>query len=102
MVGRALGAALVGCAAALVGRAAALGERTRIARELHDPLLQGFQGLMFRLQVVRRLDGFGRNPAGFSQILLGALGLGLSMLGPGAWSLDARLFGRKQITFTKS
>jgi len=30
-------------------------ERTRIARELHDSLLQGFQGLMFRLQAVRRL-----------------------------------------------
>jgi signal transduction histidine kinase len=28
-------------------------ERTRIARELHDSLLQGFQGLMFRLQALR-------------------------------------------------
>ena len=32
-----------------------LAERTRIARELHDSLLQGFQGLMFRLQAVRNL-----------------------------------------------
>jgi signal transduction histidine kinase/ligand-binding sensor domain-containing protein len=30
-------------------------ERSRIARELHDSLLQGFQGLMFRLQAVRQL-----------------------------------------------
>ncbi|HEV3440724.1 MAG TPA: hypothetical protein VG122_25440 [Gemmata sp.] len=30
-------------------------------------------------------------------ILLGALGVSLAMLGPGAWSLDARLFGRKRI-----
>jgi ligand-binding sensor domain-containing protein/signal transduction histidine kinase len=30
-------------------------ERTRIARELHDSLLQGFQGLMFRIQAVRTL-----------------------------------------------
>ena len=30
-------------------------ERTRIARELHDSLLQGCQGLMFRLQAVREL-----------------------------------------------
>jgi len=30
-------------------------ERTRIARELHDSLLQGFHGLMFRLQAVRHL-----------------------------------------------
>ena len=30
-------------------------------------------------------------------ILLGALGASLAMLGPGAWSVDARLFGRKRI-----
>jgi ligand-binding sensor domain-containing protein/signal transduction histidine kinase len=30
-------------------------ERSRIARELHDSLLQGFQGLMFRLQAVHAL-----------------------------------------------
>jgi signal transduction histidine kinase/ligand-binding sensor domain-containing protein len=32
-----------------------VGERTRIARDLHDTLLQGFQGLMLRLQVVEDL-----------------------------------------------
>lgn len=32
-----------------------LAERTRIARELHDSLLQGFQGLLFRLQAAREL-----------------------------------------------
>ncbi len=37
------------------GLEARVGERTRIARELHDSLLQGFQGLMFRLQAVRDL-----------------------------------------------
>jgi signal transduction histidine kinase/ligand-binding sensor domain-containing protein len=30
-------------------------ERTRIARELHDSLLQGFHGLLFRLQAIREL-----------------------------------------------
>jgi streptogramin lyase len=30
-------------------------ERARIARDLHDSLLQGFQGLLFRLQAVRNL-----------------------------------------------
>lgn len=30
-------------------------------------------------------------------LLLAALGLSLVMLGPGAWSIDARLFGRKRI-----
>ena len=52
------------------------------------------------LQVcVELTDGFGRDTLGMSQFLLSALGLGLSMIGPGAWSLDARLFGRKQIDF---
>jgi signal transduction histidine kinase/ligand-binding sensor domain-containing protein len=37
------------------GLEARVHERTRIARELHDSLLQGFQGLMFRLQAVREL-----------------------------------------------
>ena len=35
------------------GADARVSERTRIARELHDSLLQGFQGMMFRLQAVR-------------------------------------------------
>jgi uncharacterized membrane protein YphA (DoxX/SURF4 family) len=30
-------------------------------------------------------------------ILLAVLALSLAMIGPGAWSIDARLFGRKQI-----
>src|SRR6266478_3536996 len=30
-------------------------------------------------------------------ILLGASGAALAMLGPGAWSVDARRFGRKRI-----
>jgi signal transduction histidine kinase len=32
-----------------------LSERARIARDLHDTLLQGFHGLMFRLEAVRQL-----------------------------------------------
>jgi uncharacterized membrane protein YphA (DoxX/SURF4 family) len=31
------------------------------------------------------------------RILLATLGAALAMLGPGAWSVDARLFGRKRI-----
>ena len=30
-------------------------------------------------------------------VLLGALGAALAMIGPGAWSVDARLFGWKRI-----
>jgi len=30
-------------------------------------------------------------------LLMGTIGVTLAMVGPGAWSIDARLFGRKQI-----
>jgi len=33
----------------------------------------------------------------WTPLLVAALGLGLAMLGPGAWSVDARLCGRKRI-----
>jgi uncharacterized membrane protein YphA (DoxX/SURF4 family) len=33
----------------------------------------------------------------WTSIVLGVLVASLAMIGPGAWSLDARLFGRKQI-----
>jgi putative oxidoreductase len=33
----------------------------------------------------------------WKHVILGALGVALAMLGPGAWSVDARLFGRKRI-----
>lgn len=38
----------------------------------------------------------------WSLILLGALGAGLALLGPGIWSVDARLFGWKRIGPRKS
>jgi len=34
---------------------------------------------------------------GAIHLLAATLGIGLAMLGPGAWSIDARLFGRKRI-----
>ena len=33
----------------------------------------------------------------WTHLLVGALGAALAMLGPGAWSVDAHLFGRKRI-----
>ena len=40
---------------------ARVGERTRIARELHDTLLQSFHGLLLRFQTVSNLTGAGRS-----------------------------------------
>jgi signal transduction histidine kinase/ligand-binding sensor domain-containing protein len=46
-----------------------VGERTRIARDLHDTLLQSFQGLMLRLQVVYELLPEGKAKEQFKQTL---------------------------------
>jgi len=48
-----------------------VGERTRIARELHDTLLQSFQGLMFRFQAV--LDLLPSRPVEAREAFEGAL-----------------------------
>src|SRR5258708_4231701 len=40
---------------------------------------------------------FGRGGTPSMHLLLAALGVSLVMLGPGAWSVDARLFDRKRI-----
>jgi putative oxidoreductase len=41
--------------------------------------------------------GFSQGVGADVHFLLAALGVSLVMLGPGAWSVDARLFGRKRI-----
>jgi signal transduction histidine kinase/ligand-binding sensor domain-containing protein len=58
-----------------------LNERTRIARELHDSLLQGFQGLMFRLQAVRQL--LPERPGDAEKFLDSAMQVGDQAIGEG-------------------
>jgi signal transduction histidine kinase len=48
---------------------ARVSERTRLARDLHDTLLQSFQGLVFRLQAVEELLPPGRGKKQLEQIL---------------------------------
>jgi putative oxidoreductase len=38
--------------------------------------------------------------AGYEHAVRALIGLSVAMLGPGAWSVDARLFGRKRIDVT--
>jgi len=49
------------------------------------------------LTIIEIWSAFTRPNDPWSHILLGTLGAALAMLGPGAWSVDARLFGWKRI-----
>jgi signal transduction histidine kinase/ligand-binding sensor domain-containing protein len=60
---------------------ARVAERERIARELHDTLLQGIQGLMFRLQAVREL--LPGRPGAAGESLDAALQMGDQAIGEG-------------------
>jgi signal transduction histidine kinase len=57
-----------------IGLEARVGERTRIARELHDTLLQSFQGLMLRFQAVDEM--LPARPMEAKKVLEGALDRG--------------------------
>ena len=63
-----------------------LNERARISRELHDSLLQGFQGLMFRLQAVRQL--LPERPGDAAQFLDCAMQVGDQAIGAGRDALQ--------------
>jgi putative oxidoreductase len=41
--------------------------------------------------------GLSQPGAQSAALILATLGISLAMIGPGAWSIDARLYGRKQI-----
>ena len=47
--------------------------------------------------VVEAWIAFGHFGTQSVEIILATLGISLAMIGPGAWSIDARLYGRKQI-----
>ena len=49
------------------------------------------------LAIVELWIAFSSAGDGWTAILLATLGGTLAMIGPGAWSIDARLFGRKHI-----
>ena len=49
------------------------------------------------LSVFALWSAFSGNGDPWAQILLATMAAALAMLGPGAWSIDARLFGRKRL-----
>lgn len=62
-----------------------------LALGLATPLASGL--------VLAALLAFGHDLVLSSRLMLAGASLSLIMLGPGAWSLDARIYGRKQIRF---
>jgi putative oxidoreductase len=71
-------------------------------------LIEGVAGLLLcaglwtpiagsALSVVALWSAFSEHGDFWAQILLATMAAALAMLGPGAWSVDARLFGRKRL-----
>src|SRR5262245_25579399 len=66
-----------------------------LATLLFAGLWTPFAGLLVALIEVGRL--MAQPDDSFMHLLLAALGLALALVGPGAWSIDARLFGWRRI-----
>ena len=49
------------------------------------------------MAVVEFWSAFSQPGDPWTYILLGSIGIALALLGPGAWSIDARIFGWKRI-----
>jgi putative oxidoreductase len=71
-------------------------------------LIEGVAGLLLcaglwtpiagsTLSVVALWSAFSEHGDVWAEILLATMAAALAMLGPGAWSIDARLFGRKRL-----
>ena len=59
---------------------------------LWTPVMGAIQGIAEVAMAVFHANGYEHH------LLLAVLAISLAMLGPGAWSLDAQIFGRKRIT----
>ena len=59
---------------------------------LWTPVMGVIQGIAELAMTLFHANGYEHH------LLLAVLAISLAMLGPGAWSLDAQIFGRKRIT----
>ena len=70
-----------------------MGERTRIARDLHDTLLQSFQGFLFEFQAARNL--FSRRPEDAMRTLDDAIGSAKAAITEGRDAIKISAQGRQ-------
>ena len=56
------------------------------------PVMGAIEAIAELLMTLSRTNGYEQH------LLLAVLAISLAMLGPGAWSIDAQVFGRKRIT----
>jgi len=75
----------------LYARFVAIGVGSLLLAGLWTPIAGALQ-VVIELWIV-----FSQGGGTATHLLLATLGVSLVMLGPGAWSIDARLFGRKRI-----
>ena len=65
-------------------------------------LILGFQSQTSAVLISIAIAGSGLFSAPLSRILAATISLGVMLLGPGAYSLDARIFGRREIIIPPS
>lgn len=75
----------------LYARVVAIGVGGLLLAGLWTPVAGALQAISEVWVILARGSGVGMH------LLVAALGVSLVMLGPGAWSVDARMFGRKRI-----
>jgi len=96
------GALLLYCAAVILAR-------TSQAAEVAPAIVGAVAGLLVLLglwtpvagtliAIVETWSVFKHSTSSLISVTLAILGATLAMIGPGAWSVDARLFGRKHIS----
>jgi putative oxidoreductase len=78
-----------------IGSVAGAAFQVALAILLFAGLWTPLAGLLVALVEIARLLTYADDPS--PHVLLAGLGLGLALVGPGIWSVDARLFGWRRI-----
>jgi putative oxidoreductase len=85
---------------AIVENLIAISAGTCLLVGLWTPLAGGLAALVAIAQALTRYSAIG--PTTWIHGFLTVLSVSIAMLGPGAWSIDARLFGRKRFDLDRT